>query len=185
MKRARKLYLPYVAWPEEDRIRWEAAFKAGMDLFDDRGPAAHLAERTRLQLQYGYGKFLAFLGARHPSLLTRTPAERVNRKIIEDYVKWQPATCGGITLAIYLYHLWLTLRYICPREDWRWLLTISKRIAAQAKRKPEKHHLVTSETLYDLGIRLMDSALVCGKPPTSWRVQTAFRDGLIIALGWR
>jgi integrase len=28
----------------------------------------------------------------------------------------------------------------------------------------------------------MDSALVCGKPPTSWRVQTAFRDGLIIAL---
>ena len=90
MKRARKLYLPYVAWPEEDRIRWEAAFKAGTDLFDDRGPAAHLAERTRLQLQYGYGKFLAFLGARHPSLLTRTPAERVNRKIIEDYVKWQP-----------------------------------------------------------------------------------------------
>ena len=182
MKRARKLYLPYVAWPEEDRIRWEAAFKAGMDLFDDRGPAAHLAERTRLQLQYGYGKFLAFLGARHPSLLTRTPAERVNRKIIEDYVKWQPATCGGITLAIYLYHLWLTLRYICPREDWRWLLTISKRIAAQAKRKPEKHHLVTSAALYHLGIRLMDGALACGKPPTSWRVQTAFRDGLIIAL---
>jgi hypothetical protein len=44
MKRARKLYLPYLAWPEEDRIRWEAAFKAGMDLFDGRGPAAHLAE---------------------------------------------------------------------------------------------------------------------------------------------
>ena len=87
-----------------------------MDLFDGRGPAAHLAERTRLQLQYGYGKFLAFLGARHPSLLTRTPAERVNRKIVEGYVKWQPVTCGGITLAIYLYHLWLTLRYICPRR---------------------------------------------------------------------
>jgi hypothetical protein len=28
----------------------------------------------------------------------------------------------------------------------------------------------------------MDDALACGKPPTSWRVQTAFRDGLIIAL---
>ena len=28
----------------------------------------------------------------------------------------------------------------------------------------------------------MDAALACGKPPTSWRVQTGFRDGLIIAL---
>ena len=94
---------PVFAWADvievsarDGRDRWRAlCFKAGTDLFDDRGPAAHLAERTRLQLQYGYGKFLAFLGARHPSLLTRTPAERVNRKIIEDYVKWQPATCGG------------------------------------------------------------------------------------------
>ena len=161
MRRA-KLYLPYAAWPEDDRTRWEAAFKAGTDLFDDRGPAAHLAERTRLQLQYAYGKFLAFLSARHPSLLARAPAERLNRKIIEDYVKWQPATCGGITIAIYLHHLWLTLRYICPSEDWSWLLTISKRIAAQAKQKPEKHHLVTSETLYALGIELMDRAITNG-----------------------
>ena len=102
MRRATNLYLPYAAWPEDDRTRWEAAFKAGTDLFDDRGPAAHLAERTRLQLQYAYGKFLAFLSARHRSLLARAPAERLNRKIIEDYVKWQPASCGGITLAIYL-----------------------------------------------------------------------------------
>jgi hypothetical protein len=28
----------------------------------------------------------------------------------------------------------------------------------------------------------MDQALAPDKPPTSWRVQTAFRDGLIIAL---
>ena len=41
---------------------------------------------------------------------------------------------------------------------------------------------MTSAALYHLGIRLMDGALACGKPPTSWRVQTAFRDGLIIAL---
>ena len=113
-------------------------------------------------LQYAYGKFLAFLSARHSSLLARAPAERLNRKIIEAYVRWQPASCGGITIAIYLYHLWLTLRYICPSEDWSWLLTISKRIAAQAKQKPEKHHLVTSETLYALGIELMDRAITNG-----------------------
>ena len=76
----------------------------------------------------------------------------------------------------------VSLRGLYADIDWRWLLTIGGRIAAQAKRKPEKHHLVTSAALYHLGIRLMDGALACGKPPTSWRVQTAFRDGLIIAL---
>ena len=41
---------------------------------------------------------------------------------------------------------------------------------------------MTSEALYTLGIQLMDRAIASGKPTTSWRVQTAFRDGVIIAL---
>src|SRR6185503_15187264 len=94
----------------------------------------------------------------------------------------QPACCGEKTLSIYLYHLWLALRYLCSEHDWSWLLTISNRFKARAKNKPEQHHLVTSERLYDFGIELMDSALRNGKPPTSWRVQTAYRDGLVIAL---
>jgi hypothetical protein len=100
MKR-KGLYLPYAAWPEDDRTRWEAAFKAGTDLFDDCGAGVHLAERTRQQIQYAYGKFLAFLSARHRHLLARTPAARLNPKIIEKYVKWQPKSCGGITIANY------------------------------------------------------------------------------------
>ena len=183
MRRSKRLYLLYEDWPEDDRTRWEAAFKAVNNLFDDQGPAAHLAERTRLQVpEYAYGKFLAFLSARHSRLLALPPAERLNRKIIRDYVKWQPRTCGGITLSIYLFHLWFTLRYLCPGDDWAWLLTISKRIRDQGKPKPQQHHLVTSELLYSLGIQLMDRALAGGKPATSWRVQTGVRDGLIIAL---
>ena len=181
MRRAR-LYLPYAVWPEDDRTRWDAAFEMGTDLFDDRGPAVHLAERTQLQIQYAYGKFLAFLSARHRHLLARTPAERVNHKLIEEYVKWQPKACGGITIANYLNHLQCTLRYICPSEDWSWLLKVAKRIATQARRKPEKHHLVTSETLYALGMELMDRAIANGKSVRNRSVQTSFRDGLIIAL---
>jgi hypothetical protein len=152
MRRATNLYLPYASWPEDDRTRWEAAFKAGVDRFGDCGPAAHLSESTRLMLLFGYRRFLAFLLAHRPSLLSRAPAERVDRKIIEAYVSCQPASCGGKSIALYLHTLQLALRYICPGEDWSWLLSISKRIAAQAKQKPEKHHLVTSETLYALGI---------------------------------
>jgi integrase/recombinase XerD len=87
MRRATKLFLPYEDWPEDDRRRWETAFKAGTDLFDDRGPAAHLAEPTRLGLRYAYAKFLAFLSIHDASLLSRPPAERLDRKIIEAYVK--------------------------------------------------------------------------------------------------
>ncbi len=184
MRRASNLYLPYAAWPADDRTRWEAAFKAGTDRFDDCGPAAHLAESTRLGLQDGYAKFLAFLLAHHSNLLARAPATRIDREIIEAYVRWQPASCGGITIVNYLHKLRDTLRFICPDEDWSWLLTIIKRIAAQARPKPEKHHMVTSETLYALGIELMDRAITNGNATMNMSKAHAFayRDGLMIAL---
>jgi integrase/recombinase XerD len=182
MKRTARLYLLYVEWPSRDKTLWKRAFEPSFDIFDDAGPGAHLSQRTVQQLRYAYGKFLYFLSVEHDDWLQRAPARRVNAQIIKEYVAWQPETCRGVTLSLYLYHLWLALRYICPRDDWRWLLVVSMRIKAQARSKPRKDHLVTSEKLYKLGIRLMDDALACGKPATSWRVQTAFRDGLIIAL---
>ena len=145
MKRPRRLYLPFADWPTQERACWEAAFKAGTDLFDDQGAGVHLAQRTQQQLQYAYGKFLAFISARYATLLTCPPAKRVTRDVVKDYVKWQPATCGEVTLSLYLFHLWFALRYLCPNEDWAWLSVISRRIRDRAKPKPQKHHLVTSE----------------------------------------
>jgi integrase/recombinase XerD len=184
MRRATRLYLPNEAWPRRDRRCWEAAFKAGTDPFDSCGPAAHLADRTRLALEYAYGRFLRFLSAHHPRLLALAPAERLDRKIIEDYVRRHPANCGGRTIANYLHHLRLALRYLCPGEDWSWLLTITKRIAAGAKQKVKPHHLITSETLYMLGITLMDRAITHSDAAGKIRKAHAFdyRDGLIIAL---
>ena len=76
------------------------------------------------------------------------------------------------------------LRLICPGVDWSWLLTISKRIAAAAPRKPRKYHLVTSEQLYALGIELMDHAVAAAEAAKRISKAHAFeyRDGLIIAL---
>jgi hypothetical protein len=124
------------------------AFEPKVDLFDGGGPGAHLSERTVQQLQYAYGKFLYFISAERDHLLKRAPARRLNAKIIEEYVNWQPQTCGKVTLSLYLYHLWLALRYLCPRDDWRWLLVISRRFKAQAKPKPEKHHLRHDSAAY-------------------------------------
>ena len=174
-------YLPYAEWPEEDRRLWDAPFKKGERLFDDCGRGAHLSERSQQQLQYAYGKFLKFVAVRHPDRLGCDPAARVSADMIEEFVKFQPATCGDVTISIYLYHLWLVLKYIYPASDWSWLVTISARIAARGKKKRKKFHLVTSETLCALGIALMDGALSSGKPVTASSVQTAYRDGLIIA----
>jgi hypothetical protein len=90
MTRPTKLYFPKSAWPETDQMLWDAVYKSGVDLFDDSGLAAHHSSRTRLQLEYAYGRFLAFLSGRHPALLKRPPAERLSRKIIEGYIGWQP-----------------------------------------------------------------------------------------------
>jgi integrase/recombinase XerD len=180
MTRARQ-YLPYAEWPEEDRRLWYAAFKKGPGLFDDCGPAAHLSERSQQQFRYTYGKFLKLVALKHPDRLACSPAARVTAGMIEEFLKFQPATCGDVTISIYLHQLWLVLKYICPASEWSWLMTISKRIAARGQEKRKKYHLVTSETLYALGVALMDGALSSGKPVTASRVQTAYRDGLIIA----
>jgi hypothetical protein len=102
MKRKTKLYLGYPDWPGADKTLWEAAFEPGTDLFDDGGPGAHLAKRTLSQLQYTYGKFLYFLSVEHAELLKRDPADRVNADTIKEFAKWQPASCGSVTLSIYL-----------------------------------------------------------------------------------
>jgi integrase/recombinase XerD len=53
------------------------------------------------------------------------------------------------------------------------------------KRRPAKHHLVTSEVLYAVGIELMDRALTAGAAngnTISGKQVLDFRDGLLIAL---
>ena len=112
MKRKAKQYLEYSSWPAKDKALWKAAFAAGTDLFDESGPGAHLAERTIQQLQYTYGKFLYFLAIEHPELLDHAPADRVDTKTVAGFVGSQPASCGAITLGIYLYHLWLAIIFV-------------------------------------------------------------------------
>jgi integrase/recombinase XerD len=184
MARAPNMQLPYATWPEEDRKGWSVANKSGADPFDDCGPAAHLAEPTRRALQGSYGRFLGFLSIKHPGLLARPPGERINRKVVTNYVAWRRRSCGDSGIAIDLHHLRLAVGFICPGSDLTWLLAITKRISAQAPRNPPRHHLVTSERLYTLGMELMDHAVANADARESISKAHAFeyRDGLIIAL---
>jgi hypothetical protein len=167
MSRARRIETLFPDWPEEDRKLWTAANMSGADPFDDCGSAAHLAETSRRALQGSYGRFLGFLSAKRRGLLAWEPDVRVDREIITEYVTWRRPACGDSAIAIDLHHLRLALGYICPNIDWSWLLTITKRLAAQAPRKPARRHQVTSEQLYGLGIELMDRAVTNSGDATS------------------
>ena len=89
-----------------------------------------------------------------------------------------------LMIAVELDRLRGALRLICPDVDWSWLLSLTRRIAGASPRKPKKHHLVTSECLYALGVQLMDRASADAE--AAKRISKAqalqYRDGLIIAL---
>jgi integrase len=182
MRSRSKTQLRYDDWPSEDRRSWEIAFTSG-DFLDEAGAGAHLAHATRAALKAAYSRFLGFLVTQYPELLDRPVAARVDRETIAKYVEHLRQSRADTSIVIELHHLRLALRLICPTAEWEWLSTITKRIAAQAKRKPQKHHLVTSERLYALGLELMDGAVEDVKATGSITKASAFayRDGLIIA----
>jgi integrase/recombinase XerD len=184
MKRTSRKRLQIQDWPEQDRRLWNAAFKLG-DVFEDtHGCGAHLAERTRQGLLYQYECFLGFLRAQYPALLARPSAERLDTSIIRAYVECRSATCTQRTIAGELRTLRLALELLSPTKDWSELLAITKRIEAKAPRAPQRHHLVSSEQLYAVGIALMDRAAAgASELATPARAHAfEYRDGLIIIL---
>jgi integrase/recombinase XerD len=183
MPARRKLMLPFTRWPIEDRRRWDAAFQSG-DLFDESGPGSRLAPATRQLRLESFGRFLGFLSAKHPKFMARSPEKRIDRRVVAEYVAWRRRSCGDVSLAADLGSLRGTLKLICPDTDWSWVQSIANRIAAAAPRPAQKYNLVTSERLYALGIKLMDSAVTAadaiGRVGTRHAVQ--YRDGLIISV---
>ena len=183
MSRVSKLQLPYPQWSNEDRERWEHAFRPG-DLFDDDKRGTQLSEATRNALRVSYAQYLRFIAENHAELLIKPPEARLNRQLIAEYVGLMRRTNRDSSIATGLHHLRLALRLICPKEDWSWLLMITKRIAAAAPQKPKRFGQVSSDQLYLLGIELIDEAVAQAGDQRKIAKSTAmqYRDGLLIAL---
>lgn len=179
---ASRLQLPFEQWPNADRRHWEHAFQEG-DIFDENRRGTHLAEATRKALNVSYARYLRFLSQNHPHLLAKPPEARIDRRLIAEYVGILRKTNQDISIATSLHHLRLALRLICPKVDWSWLLTITKRIAAAAPRKPKKYAQVSSDQLYVLGLELMDQAIAETTDLEEITKASAmkYRDGLLIA----
>jgi integrase len=153
-------------------------------VFDEAGPGAHLADRTREDLRVHYACFLGFLRQQHPHRLQQPAAERVSSAIVAELVACRRRTCRETTIASDLHKLRHVLTMLCPDSDWSWLLAITRRIAAKARPLPDRNNLVTSDRLYALGINLMDRAATDarGMPNPTKEHALTYRDGLLIAL---
>jgi integrase/recombinase XerD len=182
MPRGFKLMVPFANWPADDRSRFQDAVRE-RDRFDEGPPGARLSPSTRRNRQQGYGRFLRFLTDTHPDLLALPPEARINRELVVQYVWWRRGHCSEISVAADLFNLHGMLQLFCPSSDWKWLLGIAKRIAAAAPRQSPKHHLVTSEQLYALGIELMEGAAAdAAAEGLNEAHARQYRDGLLIAL---
>jgi len=169
-------------WPTADQEAWCALFTTG-DMFDEKGPGAHLADRTRTSLENVYGRWLAFLVRTEPHGLDEALGERITRERIVSFAHHLAETNIATSVAGQLRFLRGALRLLAADQDWAWLLTIAKRIEARAERRSKRHRLRTSDELFALGFQLMQEGEV---PLEDGRItkQAAltYRDGLIIAL---
>lgn len=181
--RRQRISLRLEDWPEPDRKAWSAAFIEA-DIFDEVGQGAHLAKATRVGLTNAYGRWLGFLTRSDSLALALAPGDRVTRERIVAFCRHLAETNRGSSIASLLGHLRQAARLLEPRNEFTWLLTIQKRIAAQFSKRSKRHRLKQSDELYLLGRRLMaDAEAATGsryEPDRS--TAELYRDGLIIVV---
>ncbi len=178
----RRTGLPFSAWPPDLQARWQAAFEPA-ELFDEPGPGAHLASRTRDSLRYSLGYFLWFLGRQKE--VGNFAAAQLTKESIAAYVEYCQQSCSDRSVASELLHLRQALLLLCgTQDDLGWLKSGANRIRVRSAPRPRRHGLVMSDRLYLLGLKLMneaqDAAAVAGTVSKSTAFK--FRDGLMIAL---
>jgi hypothetical protein len=173
--------LPFAAWPEQDRLVWEAGTRRA-GLFEERNAGADWSPHSRNKTAKGYGRWLGWLtqkGLFDPSL---APGARVTKPLVADYVSALSLHCAPHTIVCRLQELYDALRVLASHDDWRWLAELWMRLRRRAEPAVNKRlRLRPASNLVDLGRRMMTSA----EHQIGWserRRAVHYRDGLIIAL---
>jgi integrase/recombinase XerD len=174
--------LPLAAWPERDRLGWEAGTRRAV-LFEQKGAGADWSLHSRAKTARGYGHWLHWLMQKDQLDPTLTPGARVTKPLIADYVATLSATCAPYTVVCRLQELYDALRVLAPDMGWQWLAELWKRLRRRAEPVRNKRaRLRPARDLVDLGRGMMKSAELAN----GWsrrRRAVQYRDGLMIAVG--
>ena len=174
-------HLPEVEWPPEDHRLFDKAFAAG-DIFDDNvGAGAHLAQRSRRTICFGWRRWLGFLAVEHPDDLQLPAADRVTPDRVRDYVEHLSTDMTANSVAMTVTQVYNAARLIAPDRDWLWLKALKRRLCARAHPKDRFDRLVPAHQTLDLGLTLVETA---DSLPSTGQMEREiqFRDGLSLAL---
>jgi integrase/recombinase XerD len=173
--------LPIAAWPEQDRLAWEAGTRRA-DLFEQKGAGTEWSSSSKKKTASGYGLWLCWLGQNGLLDPKLAPGSRVTKPLVADYVATLSASCAPYTVVCRLQELYDALRVLAPDMDWRWLAELWMRLGRRAEPVVNKRvRLRPTRDLLGLGRRMMTSA----EEKTGWsrrRRAVHYRDGLMIAL---
>lgn len=173
--------LPVANWPSIDRELWQRA-QTDSDLLEDGGLAKHWCPDSVQKVEKAYGRYLTFLISTRSLSGAASPADRVSRQVVAQYIRVLREQVASKTLAGRIIDLGEAIRVMSPGSDIEWLRRLGRRLSSQITPVRNKHsRMVPIDQLFDLGIDLMErSKRDRGPRPSSAAVQ--FRDGLMIAL---
>jgi integrase/recombinase XerD len=175
--------LRLAAWPEGDRSIWLAALEPA-GLLDEGGARAHCRPSSNANVQFGYGRWLAWL--QHTGRLAEHhdpgPASRLTEEAVISYLASLAKVNSTGTLIQQVLQLCAMARVLAPQADWSWLLAKARQLRRMRRRhapvRDKQAVLAGTRQLFDLGAKLIGQA--AGK--SGWERALWYRDGLIIAL---
>lgn len=176
-----RICLPVSDWPLTDRQAWNAAHRRG-GLLDDDGLAVNWRPASSLMTAGGYGRFLSFLmeiGDYDPS---ETPAMRITRPRVENYVTHLRQLNHSSTVAMRATQLTEAARVMAPGVDWRWLRRIQSRLQQMSTPvRDYRPRLVPAAAVFDLHRDLVQRAEE-GEGFSDLKRALMFRDGALLAV---
>jgi integrase/recombinase XerD len=175
-----RLILPVEHWPERDREEWRLVQRPASFLEEAR-PASHWSKASRILAESGYGRWLAFLEQKGLLDPACAPSDRAGEERLRAYVAELQARLAPTTVTMAVKALLRMLSILAPERDWAFLRRAHRHLKRTALPARDKlAHMVPAADLFELGIRLMETADEAGPHEVSRAIR--YRDGLLIAL---
>ena len=153
--------------------------QATYDFFAEDATASHWRPKSRQQVRYAYGRWLAFLREHYPDAFTVVGSARVTIERARVYVEHLAERLAAMGVAAELHHLHLALKVLAPDADWTWLGQWQYRWQRAARPRDRRRQMIDPRRLVALGIELIGTADENGSSIEGAR---QFRDGLLIAI---
>jgi integrase len=171
-------------WPEPDQALWRGALLPG-DLFEDDGARAGYSELSNRAVVWGYGRWLTWLERQGLLNSGLTPDQRITAPRVRAFINDLEKSNATQSLLNRLQELRAAAQVMAPNQDWSWINRIASMIRARHRpARPKRHRLVPINVLFDLGLKLIESAesAKTGGRRTILHRAILHRDGLIVGI---